>query len=443
MTAPSSLSEIVRLCRARQLPQAEAAIRVLLRAEPDHAQALVLGGDVALALGDRPTAQTRLRRAAVLAEAAAELRYQAAVLLGRAGDVPGAAEALRALAAAHPNAFPVLFDLGQVEEALGRPDAALPAYEAAVRANPGHAGPFTRRAVLLLRRAFGEALPMPPAKRQTALADATRLTMSTLGFNGRFGNQLLQYACLRALGETHGLRVEAPEWIGRWLYDLADPLPSAPLSQLREDGDNVARLLLPGAAPEALRNRDLWGYCCYHTRYFRPHRDLIRRLFAPGARLQPRLDSAMARIHARGRTLVALHLRRGDFGYGRFWIAPERWYLDWLTDLWPTLEQPVLYVASDDPALVGAFAAYRPLAAADLGSEIPGAEFLIDFHVLTQAHALAISNSSFSFAAGLLNANATCFMRPDLAAGRLVAYDPWDADVLLPDPNAAKEPQHG
>lgn len=431
MTAIPTLQEIVRLCQARRLPEAEAACRKLLAAQPKNARALLLGGDIALALGDKAASRSRLLSLAALPEAGPELHYNAAMLLARSGCLNDAASLLREVARRNPDAFPVLFDLAQMEEALGRPEAALPTYEAAIAANPGHAGPFTRRAVLLLRRHFGDPLPTPPDKAQPHATNG-RVTMSSLGWNGRFGNQLLQYAFVRALGEMHGLTVEAPEWIGRWLFDLSDPLPRGQLPELREEGENLAKLLLnKGDATAA--DRDLWGYCCYHTRFYRPHRDLVRRLFTPGERLRPRADAAMAMIAARGETLVALHLRRGDFGYGRFWIAPEDWYLNWLQALWPQLRRPVLYIASDDAEIFRKFADYAPLTAADLGAPIPGAEFFDDFHVLTQADHLAISNSSFSFVAALLNARARSFMRPDLANGRLVPYDPWDSEVLLPN----------
>ena len=147
----------------------------------------------------------------------------------------------------------------------------------------------------------------------------------------------------------------------------------------------------------------------------------------------------MAKLAAKGKTLVALHLRRGDFGHGPFWIAPESWYLDWLATLWPQLDQPVLYIASDDPNIFRQFAAYSPVTAADFEPPIPGAEFYDDFHVLSQADHLAISNSGFSFVAGLLNSRARGFLRPDLARRQLVAYDPWNADVLLPNPDAATQ----
>lgn len=432
MTAIPTLQDIVQLCQARRLSDAEAACQRLLAAEPDNARALLLGGDIALALGDKATAQARLRRVTARGDANPEWRYSAAVLIARSGDLAGAAVILREMAAQHPNAFPVLFDLAQMEEALGRPDAALHVYDSAIAANPGHAGPFTRRAVLLLQKAFGEPLPTPQEKSQPP-SERGRIAMSSLGWNGRFGNQLLQYACLRAIGAVHGLSVEAPDWIGRWLFDLNDPMPRAPLPELREDGDNLAQLMLPGSLATTAANRDLWGYACYNTRFYQPHRDLMRRLFTPGARIQPFVDAINARIAARGKTLVAIHLRRGDFGYERFWIAPETWYLDWLSDLWPRLDDPVLYIASDDDQIFRKFAAYAPVTAADLGPPLPGAEFYGDFHVLTQADHLAISNSSFSFVAGLLNSRARSFIRPDLANKRLIAYDPWASDVLLPN----------
>lgn len=432
-----TFQDILQLCHSQLLPEAEAACRRLLEAEPDNARALLLGGDIALGLGDKPTSQARLHRVARLANAAPEMQYHAATLLARGDDINGAAEVLRDVAARNPGVFPVLYDLAQMEEALNRPDAALQTYEAAIAANPGHAGPFTRRAVILLQQALGAPLPTPPGKAQPSSGRKYgRVTMSTLGSNGRFGNQLLQYTVLRALGAVHGLTVEAPDWIGRWLFDLSDPHAKSPLPELHEEGDNIARLLLQKTRSKTAADQDIWGYCCYHTRFFRPHRDLMRRLFTPGARIRPRTDAAMAKIAAKGKTLVAIHLRRGDFGYGQFWIAPETWYLDWLAALWPQLDQPVLYIASDDLEISRKFAAYAPITAADFAPPLAGAEFYEDFHLLTQADHLAISNSSFSFVAGMLNEQAKNFVRPDLAAQRLVAYDPWTAEVLLPNPDA-------
>jgi hypothetical protein len=74
----------------------------------------------------------------------------------------------------------------------------------------------------------------------------------------------------------------------------------------------------------------------------------------------------------------------------------------------------------------------------DLRVDIParlkglGVEYYQDFHLMTQADVLGISNSSFSFSAALLNDRAKQFVRPvwDLDT-RLANFDPWYAEPLL------------
>lgn len=321
--------------------------------------------------------------------------------------------------------FMKLVAQGQAAEARRDGPAAVAAYERAIALNPGHAFPFTRRALILFRTRFGAPLPA-----RVTDPGRPRVTMSTLGANGRFGNQLLQYGFLRMYAEVHGLAAEAPDWIGRDLFDLDDPLCGPGLPPVREDqADFVASL--NRKIPEIWRNADLWGYCIYPTGGLRPHRDFFRRLFRPGRKVAAAAAQAEDVLGSRGETVVAVHLRRGDFGYGRFWIAPAAWYAQWLDAVWPTLRRPVLYVATDDPASAAELARFRPVTAADLGIDLPGAEFYPDFHVLTRASLVAISNSSFSFVAAMLNEGAATLVRPDLRARGLARFDPWDAPVVL------------
>src|SRR5206468_2656487 len=81
----------------------------------------------------------------------------------------------------------------------GRMDEALEMYDLAAKLARGHGLPFTRKAVVQLRRAFGE----PPAPRARAAGRAA-IAMSALGSYGQFGNQLLQYAFLRLYAQEHG-----------------------------------------------------------------------------------------------------------------------------------------------------------------------------------------------------------------------------------------------
>src|SRR5258708_1618133 len=298
---------------------------------------------------------------------------------------------------------------GDAAAAAGRADAAVELYEQAAALIPGHALPFTRRATVLFRSAFGE----PPPPRGSPPARPV-ICMSTLGQRGKFGNQLLQYAFLRLYAQEHGLVAQAPDWIGRDLFDCDDPLPQGPLPAIDE-----ARADLFGSlrreTPQVYAGTDIAGYFCGSMQRWGARAEGFRSLFVPGRKLQPLLEQAQGVLRRRGRTLVGVHIRRGDFGYGRFWIAPERWYADWLSALWPRLDGPVLYLATDDPQARESFARFAPVGAADLGVALPGAEFFLDHFLLSQADHLAIANSPFSSTAALLNSRAAGFARPDPA----------------------------
>ncbi len=255
--------------------------------------------------------------------------------------------------------------------------------------------------------------------------------MSTLGHNGRFGNQLFQYAYLMSYAERENLRPECPPWVGSALFGHRTSLGDDALPVYREDrGDADPMIRFDPRA--GLTNIELWGY--FHDSHpWADDRDAFRRLFQPKPFLKQPLDAALARLRGDGRTLVAIHVRRGDYTGGPiYWPAPEAWYLRWLDRLWPTLADPVLYVATDDPAnVLPHFAAYRPRSAADLNVSIDGAGFYADFYVLSQADVVGISNSTFSFAAAMMNTAATAFARPEPTAGRMVPFDPWASPVVL------------
>ncbi|PWC32577.1 tetratricopeptide repeat protein [Azospirillum sp. TSO35-2] len=424
---PSSVELLLNLGSALSLRHAADAARPLLeralRLRPGDPAALSQLGQALESLGGSG-AGPRLRRA--LAASPADAEGWAA--LGRVRLRNGAAdEALRLARRAlrlRPDTPAGLLLAGAAEEALGNEAAALAAYDRVIRRTPGVGAAFTRRSILLLRRAVGAA---PPSRTATVGAGG-RLMASRLGQDGRFGNQLLQYGTLRACAGRLGLELEVPDWIGRTLYGLDDPLPGPPLPVLLEGDLDVAAAL--DGRSDACAGRDVVGYFCGDTTALAPHRALFRRLFTPAGPVAARAEAALAALRDGGRTVVAIHLRRGDFGGDRFWIAPEAWYLDWLAALWPTLERPVLYLATDAPELASRFAAYHPVCADALGDPLPGAEFFLDHWLLSRADALAVSNSSFSVTAAMLNPQARLFVRPDRRLRRLVPFDPWGSPVL-------------
>ena len=328
---------------------------------------------------------------------------------------------LRHRLAAHPNDFASLVQLGQLLLHTGRPDEALTVADRAATLNPGHGIPFSLQAIAAARQRFGP----PPAPMPAA--DGAAVSMRTLGANGRFGNQLLQYAFLNLYARQHGLQAQSFDWIGRDLFGCDEPFALMAFAPLDESQADLFASL-NGTAP-VHANRDLSGYFCAHTSAWRDRASDFRKLFVHRPVVQDWLRPAMVAIAARGKTLVAVHIRHGDFGQGRFWIAPVDWYAAWLKSFWDTLDAPVLYVASDDPGVTAAFSEFNPLDALMLGAG--RLDFCLDHHVLSRADHLAISNSTFSFTAAMLNEMGR-FVRPDRAAQALVPFDPWNADVLLP-----------
>ncbi len=316
--------------------------------------------------------------------------------------------------------------LGRCYEALGDFRAAEAWYRRSTELCPSSGENFTRHACLLLRTAFD----WPRLPRRHAADPKVRA--SVIGLKGRFGNSILQYAFLRAYAAEFNLGYEVPEWVGRYLFDGNDPWPSAPMPMLREEDarleDSLAR-----REPRLYVNFDFDGHFCYNTASMARHKGLIGQALAPHPLIRPLLDRAVGRLRGMGATLVAMHLRRGDFGQEPFWIAPEAWYQDWLAAHWAELERPVLYIASDDPQILEAFRAYSPVTVRDLGETIPGADFFLDYHVLSQGDVVLISNSTFSFTATMMGAAqrdvpGRRFLRPDRERRCMVPFDPWDTD---------------
>ncbi|BCS55957.1 hypothetical protein GSbR_13200 [Geobacter sp. SVR] len=266
------------------------------------------------------------------------------------------------------------------------------------------------------------------------------ITMSTLGSNGRFGNQVFQYAFLRIFARQHGYELETSDWIGQWLFDHHDPAVTRQLPLVKEKSNILSEALIP-ASQESFRYSDFVGFFQYHTSYYAPHRDFFHSLFRPAPALETTMNAAVQKLRALGKTVVGLHLRRGDYGYDYFFVTPNQWYLDWLQKIWPTLEEPVLFIASDEPDKVLAdFADYRPITSQSLGITLAGADYFPDFYLLSRCDLVAISNSSFSFAASMLNAEGRLFLRPDLTQKKLIEFDPWNDEVILR--NAVVETSH-
>ena len=260
------------------------------------------------------------------------------------------------------------------------------------------------------------------------------VTMSTLGSNGRFANQIFQYAFLKIYAKEHQLKLQTSEWIGQYLFGHQEPVVSRDLPQVKDpysEIDDLAKALNDNSITP-YTNVDFWAYFQYHTSCYTPHKEYFCSLFQPVPGVKTKLQLAVQSLQAKGKTVVGLHLRRGDYGYNEFFITPNEWYKKWLQEIWGSLEQPVLFIASDEiDKVIGDFREYNPITSKDLGIELPEAPFYPDFYLLSQCDIVAISNSSFSFAACMLNKKGKLFVRPYLLQEKLIPFDPWNDYPIL------------
>ena len=253
------------------------------------------------------------------------------------------------------------------------------------------------------------------------------ISMSLLGKYGRFGNQVFQYASLSLYAHKHGLQMQIPEdWIGRQLFNC-DHIPKIrrqlPVRNFRKEKVSI----FGNDFKEDLSNMDICGYFQCHTKHFAPYQDHFRLLFEPNKSRKEKAEKVLHQVRGKCKTLVGVHLRRGDFDHGKFQPAPAKWYLDWLEENWHNLTDPVLFIASDESEKVKEDFRNYPCVVLESEENAREDDFYMDFYILTQCDWLLISNSAFSFAASMLNEKAAAFYRPEYVKEQLVSFDPWDA----------------
>ncbi len=290
------------------------------------------------------------------------------------------------------------------------------------------------------------------------------LTMSSIGKLGRFGNQLFQYAFLRICAYKSGARVECSPWIGQTLFGhhdapIAERLPPAIESQDLEKNlfdkipefipylEKLAEAKSSRIGPEALDvglvNVDLWGCFQFHTQTLRPYQQYFRSLFQPVDDLESTLLDGLKALRSKGKTIVGIHVRRGDYitepRLGFTLVVPTKWYCEWLETIWGELEDPVLFLCSDDlDSILPDFDKFSPVTSRDLNIKLPermkdlDIEFYVDFFLLSHCDVVCASNSVFSFVACMLNERAHTFVRPHWDfSSKFTVFDPWDSEPLL------------
>ena len=248
------------------------------------------------------------------------------------------------------------------------------------------------------------------------------VAMSSLGHNGGFGNQLFQFLYLYMVGMAQNAVVQTPSWLGNKVFGIAKhSIEGSHIEAVEGQFDEV---LLLKPQPK-FKSTNFRGYFQLHTKNYADQKDKIQKLFQFVDPYYEVVRTAFNHVSG-GKKVIAVHLRRGDYGYGMFYRAPCRWYEKWVKQFDPT--KYVIYICSEKPELyLRRFRGFKVVTAKKYTDEI---NMLIDFYVVSRANKVAISNSSFSFFASMLNQTADTFVRSDVKTMGLVAFDPWNSEVL-------------
>jgi glycosyltransferase involved in cell wall biosynthesis len=259
------------------------------------------------------------------------------------------------------------------------------------------------------------------------------VAMSVLVEGAGFANQLFRYCCVKLYALRYGLVPAFPEWPGNRLFGLRDQSC---------EGLSFRKISYPGFAKD---DREFWdlddppididleGYFQEIPECWRKHRALLRNLFEAIPDYREVLDAWQRDVTDGGRrTLVAIHVRRGDYRDFQSkdipWLrtVPEEWYLDWLRAIWPTLRDPVLFVGTDEPdTILPLFQQFEPVSATPGAGAHTLPDYLRDFEILGRADYLAICNSSYSHMAAILASSAQkCFI-PSFQSQLFEPYEPW------------------
>ncbi len=288
------------------------------------------------------------------------------------------------------------------------------------------------------------------------------VSMSTLGRFGRFGNQVLQYGFLRIVAKNNGHEPQCGDWAGETLFGHKDARPTTflrPAAEAYDDQptlfDAVPELLphyesrararsiriTPAAMTDCPPNVDLCGNFMFNTSLLKPYQHFFRSLYEPAPALRPALDDAVAKLRSRGKTIIGIQIRRGDFISSPLssftYIIPPEWWRKWLRRVWDESPDPVLFIAGDDiGAMEQSLREFRPVTAQQLDVPLPPPldqfPFILDHWLLRHCDVAGISNSSFGFTACMLNERGRAFYRLDPTKGSdFEPFDPWNAPPLL------------
>jgi len=181
---------------------------------------------------------------------------------------------------------------------------------------PGAGWTFTLKNMTIFKRCYGEFLNIKKSNNETKSIDFNGvISMSNLGIEGRLGDQCFYYIGLKVYAYRNNYLVETPDWIGRYIFKESshDPYILGRYETIEStDSSFLDSLLGKGLPPKKAFN--LKGGC-YPSSITQDEKKYIQRIFRPLPYWKEQTNKIIDKLkHSdnKNRTLVALHIRRGN-----------------------------------------------------------------------------------------------------------------------------------
>lgn len=292
------------------------------------------------------------------------------------------------------------------------------------------------------------------------------VTCSNLGTVGWFGNHFYRYLTLIYLSEEHNQPIQTSEWLGEQVFNLPCQRPNKRLTYktVNETGDKHSKDLYKPAHSKVLALKDFennnydvltHNNAFYHTSYIRKYKDTILKKLELSDNIKTKLIPQIYEFLdlQEGEEFVVIHARVKLGRYYNKWRFPYDWYKQKLNELLAEKGDRIkkIFLCSDDFNLVQENLSEfnlinindhikHDLKPCETAKEIakPGAlggtgcfTFVPDFVIMTLCDELLTSDSTFSYAAAMLNRKENArFYKSSIEHNRLVQYDPWNSHIL-------------
>ena len=229
------------------------------------------------------------------------------------------------------------------------------------------------------------------------------ISMNDLGIRGRLGHEIKYYLGLKLYAKKHNYYLEVSDWLGRYLFEgCNDPYISDIYKTIDSENPSFIKSI-EGDCPPPQKKFNLRGGC-FRMPQTLEEKQYFRKLLKLKPFWREKINPCLTSLRKHHKTLLTIHLRRGDFLKEGRYVPSSQLYLEWLETIWPSLDQPVLYIASDEAERVHLdFWKFNPFIGKYFGNIFLFDDFLTDFYIMSQSDILVIGSSSFSMIAALCN----------------------------------------